>query len=232
MVITPNQPPVAGFAQGTTPANVVATFDASSSTDPDGQVVSYFWNFGDGTTQTTSIPTVTHKYATNGTYDVTLRVTDNEGCSATLVYTGQTALCNGSGVARITKTINTSAAPRPDDRVKNPTLVLKQNQRLGKRSVRVEAKVGAGESARIKMSGFIRRSKHRIKLRKRTVEVRGTNRKQVVMKVRSKRAQVRVHKLLRKAGALQVTVHADYKDDAGNRAELRQNATLLPGKRR
>ncbi|MCG3127763.1 MAG: hypothetical protein CHACPFDD_02635 [Phycisphaerae bacterium] len=57
----------------------VLTFDASASTDSDGTIQTYSWNFGGGVTKTGKI--VTHSWATAGTYTVTLTVTDN--CSAT-----------------------------------------------------------------------------------------------------------------------------------------------------
>ena len=54
-------------------------FDASGATDDHG-IVSYTWTFGDGsTTVTTAAPTVTHQYATRGTYTVGLAVTDAAG---------------------------------------------------------------------------------------------------------------------------------------------------------
>ncbi len=55
-------------------------FDGSQSTDPDGQIVSYAWDFGDGFTDTGAV--VTHEYAAldvNNPYTVTLVVTDNDG---------------------------------------------------------------------------------------------------------------------------------------------------------
>ncbi len=53
------------------------TFDGSASTDADGTIASYVWDFGDGGSASTV--TATHAYTTSGTYAVTLRVTDNSG---------------------------------------------------------------------------------------------------------------------------------------------------------
>jgi hypothetical protein len=55
--------------------NLACTFDGSGSSDPDGTVASYAWNFGDGTTGTGATPA--HTYTTAGTYTVSLVVTDN-----------------------------------------------------------------------------------------------------------------------------------------------------------
>ncbi len=57
------------------------TFDATASEDPDGTVVSYLWEFGDGISDNGTI--VEHAYTTAGTYDVTLTVTDDDGLSHT-----------------------------------------------------------------------------------------------------------------------------------------------------
>jgi len=53
------------------------SFSGADSTDPDGRVVSYAWDFGDGTTG--SGVDVTHVYTTAGSYKVTLTVTDDVG---------------------------------------------------------------------------------------------------------------------------------------------------------
>jgi PKD repeat protein len=53
------------------------TFHASSSSDPDGEIVSYQWDFGDGNSASGQL--VTHTYSEPGLYTVTLNVTDNDG---------------------------------------------------------------------------------------------------------------------------------------------------------
>lgn len=59
--------------------NQTVTFNASASHDPDGNITSYQWNFGDGNTTTTTAQIATHRYLNYGNYTVTLAVTDNDG---------------------------------------------------------------------------------------------------------------------------------------------------------
>ncbi|MFT5162819.1 MAG: endonuclease I/subtilisin-like proprotein convertase family protein [Alteromonadaceae bacterium] len=75
---TGNQAPTAAFSQNCTALS--CTFDASSSTDADGSIVSYDWNFGEGTTATGVNPS--HSYSVDGSYTVALTVTDNQGATA------------------------------------------------------------------------------------------------------------------------------------------------------
>ncbi|HED52007.1 MAG TPA: PKD domain-containing protein, partial [Gammaproteobacteria bacterium] len=84
-VTTPpaNQPPGASFsvapAGGEAPLDV--SLDASGSTDDDGSIASYAWDFGDG--GSASGETVSHTYTTAGTFTITLTVTDDDGDSDT-----------------------------------------------------------------------------------------------------------------------------------------------------
>lgn len=90
VAVTPpaNQPPTAGMAisptSGEAPLDV--DFDASVSSDSDGTIILYHWDFGDGSVLDDG-PDVGHTYVAAGTYTVTLTVTDNDGASASA--TGQ-----------------------------------------------------------------------------------------------------------------------------------------------
>lgn len=57
-------------------------FEGDGSYDPDGVIVSYEWDMGDGTRR--SGENVRHRYTAPGTYTVTLTVTDDEGYSASI----------------------------------------------------------------------------------------------------------------------------------------------------
>ena len=63
--------------------NDTVIFDGSRSIDPDGQqdIISYYWNFGDGTFGNNAI--VAHIYTDNGVYTATLTVTDTAGATST-----------------------------------------------------------------------------------------------------------------------------------------------------
>ncbi|MDH5389727.1 MAG: PKD domain-containing protein, partial [Candidatus Bathyarchaeota archaeon] len=79
-----NRPPVALFTENATivKKGEVIHFDASESYDLDGDIVSYFWDFGDGTNATDV--TVDHAYAEDGNYTVTLTVIDDDGASSSV----------------------------------------------------------------------------------------------------------------------------------------------------
>ncbi|MFZ2071787.1 MAG: PKD domain-containing protein [Halobacteriota archaeon] len=75
-----NQQPVASYSYspGNPVINQMITFNAANSTDPDGTIINYEWNFGDGNVTNTTEPIITHSYASAGTYTVNLTVTDDE----------------------------------------------------------------------------------------------------------------------------------------------------------
>jgi len=81
-----NQPPTAnpsGPYSGM--VNTTVAFDGTGSTDLDGTISSYAWDFGDGSTGTGSTPT--HTYVAESTYNVALTVTDDGGLTDTAMTT-------------------------------------------------------------------------------------------------------------------------------------------------
>ncbi|WP_457254095.1 PKD domain-containing protein [Pedococcus sp. P5_B7] len=89
-----NQPPTASFTWSA--AGLSASFDGSGSSDQDGSVTGYSWNFGDGTPTGNGV-TPSHTYAAPGTYTAQLTVTDNQG--ATSSTTRQVTVAAASVIA-------------------------------------------------------------------------------------------------------------------------------------
>ncbi len=79
---TINRPPVADAGPDLVASrNGTARFNASGSFDPDGEIITYLWDFGDGGNATGCV--VNHTYTAIGTFIVTLTVTDDTGAAAT-----------------------------------------------------------------------------------------------------------------------------------------------------
>ena len=117
-----NQPPTASFIYSCN--GLTCSFDASASSDPDGTITSYAWTFGDGTTGSGLTPSRT--YASAGTYNVTLTVTDddngtNSASRSVTVSTstiGTTVALSGTSVktgskwtASVTATVTSNGSP-------------------------------------------------------------------------------------------------------------------------
>ncbi|MTK10792.1 MAG: PKD domain-containing protein, partial [Clostridiaceae bacterium] len=64
-------------------------FNSAGSSDSDGTIASYSWDFGDGTTSTEANPS--HTYSKAGTYNVTLSVTDDKGSTGSATTTATVA---------------------------------------------------------------------------------------------------------------------------------------------
>ena len=79
-VTVPNSAPTAAFF--TSGTGLTVNFDASASSDGDGQIVSYAWTFGDA--QTGRGMQTVHTFSGPGTYNVTLTVTDDRGATGTV----------------------------------------------------------------------------------------------------------------------------------------------------
>ena len=107
---TGNQAPTASFTHSTssTDAPFTVDFDGPGSSDPDGGAMSYTWDYGDGATGTGA--TASHTYVADGTYAVTLSVTDDAGVSDSTTQT-LTLAGNQAPTASFTATPVLGTAP-------------------------------------------------------------------------------------------------------------------------
>jgi PKD repeat protein len=62
--------------------HTTVTFNASTSTDAGDPIVDYAWDFGDGTRTHASNPNASHAYIIEGSFTVTLTITDSKGRTA------------------------------------------------------------------------------------------------------------------------------------------------------
>ncbi len=86
LAVLANSAPIAGFSVSASEnGSYSVLFDATSSQDSDGSIVSYQWVFGDGFSG--SGVTKSHTYAAPGQYKVTLMVFDNEGDAGSVTKT-------------------------------------------------------------------------------------------------------------------------------------------------
>ena len=129
VVVTPpdNLSPVAAITASTLAgkAPLAVDFGSTGSNDPDGVLVAYDWDFGDGDRATTS--SASHTYLVPGTYVVTLTVTDNDGAvntdstivavSTNLVPVARAVATPVSGKAPLTASFDGSTSTDEDGNV-------------------------------------------------------------------------------------------------------------------
>ena len=96
--IEPNQAPTAAFTF--TCESAACEFDGTDSSDSDGDVVSYAWDFGDGGNATGATPS--HDFVTSGSRDVTLTVTDDEGTTGSILIPVSVVRTNANPTASFT----------------------------------------------------------------------------------------------------------------------------------
>jgi PKD repeat protein len=108
VAVVPDQAPVAVLHYGGGVLGKKTTLNATASTVAFGTIVSYTWNFGDGTTATTTGATTNHLYPAAGKYTATVTETDSAGTSTTVAFTGQTVSRNGGPSATASVTVKIS----------------------------------------------------------------------------------------------------------------------------
>jgi 6-phosphogluconolactonase (cycloisomerase 2 family) len=108
--VTPDQPPTAAAGVVPAPPGAATRFDASRSSDSDGSIARYDWDFGDGTALVDGGATPTHTYARAGIFTATVTLTDNAGCSDRMVWGSHIAYCNGGPSAKAGMTVDTPPA--------------------------------------------------------------------------------------------------------------------------
>lgn len=118
-------PPVASFSYYPPYKKKPTTFNASASHDPDGTIISYIWDFGDGNVTTTTNPIVIHVYANVGNYTVILNVTDSQSLWNTATATVTVKLMGDLNDDCVVNILDVSIAARaygtrPGDKYWNP----------------------------------------------------------------------------------------------------------------
>jgi glucose/arabinose dehydrogenase len=97
-----NRPPVAVLSANTLTGSspLTVSFKGDGSTDPNGDALTYTWNFGDGTTSTQANPTKVFTSSGTQGFTVTLTVTDSKGLTDR--KTAQVSLNNSGPTVQIT----------------------------------------------------------------------------------------------------------------------------------
>ena len=108
--ITPDQAPTAAFTSSVN--GLTVSFNASGSFSPIGTIATYLWDFGDSSGPvTTENAAISHTYAREGVFSVSLTVTNTAGTSTETTFTGQTVSNNGQPSAETTHAVIVRSLP-------------------------------------------------------------------------------------------------------------------------
>jgi 6-phosphogluconolactonase (cycloisomerase 2 family) len=222
VVVTPNQAPIAGFSSPPTVTRSVS-FNAETSSDPDGTVARYDWDFGDGSTLPNGGPTPIHDYAVDGAYTAKLTVTDNEGCSTSFVSTGHTASCNGGPSATANLSVTAVTAGTPDTSVDGASLNAKKTQKQGKKIV-VKFNAGAAEAVTLAAKGKIKAGRKSYALKRLTKPATAGKTVAFKLKLKSSKSSPPVSRAL--GGKVKASVTVTFTDETGNSATKKASVAL------
>lgn len=98
LLIHINNSPIAQAGKNIVACQSSFNFDASASTDPDGDPLTYHWNFGDGSKPDSGVKVI-HQYAQGGSYPVILTVDDGLGLANSRNTTSMSVKINQAPVA-------------------------------------------------------------------------------------------------------------------------------------
>jgi PKD repeat protein len=199
---------VAAFTAAS-PRPLEITFDGSSSTDSDGTVARFDWDFGDGQTLPSGGPTPSHEYAADGTYPVTLTVTDDEGCSAARIFTGQTVTCNGGPAAIATEQVTV------DTKLDGANVKAKKTQKQKGKKVVVVVEAGAAEAVEATASGKVKADGESFTLKTAKSNVAADQTAKLKLKPKKSKDGKRILDVLERKPA-KATVSCSLTDAAGN----------------
>lgn len=120
--VPPSLKPTAEFSHTVDGCKV--NFDASNSSDEDGSITDYSWDFGDGTRGSGKI--ASHTYSRNGSFNVTLTVKDNDGLQDSKSVTINVTGCRVESLPKITNV----GISKEDANISELSLTAQPGQRI------------------------------------------------------------------------------------------------------
>ena len=148
---TPNQSPTASFIASPTSgiAPLEVSFNGSNSSDSDGSIISYAWDFKDG--ETGNGETISHTFSSTGGYNVELTVTDDKG--ATDSTTKEIVVISGTIVGGIISSNTTWTIANSPYIIINEDLQIAQGATL---LISEGVTVKFGEGRKLKVAGALK----------------------------------------------------------------------------